>query len=63
MRYRPNEHVVFHIKTQWKWCVSHYRPNEHVVGNVVEMSSVLQPRPSRTYVISGTLAFHLTCRN
>jgi len=37
----------------------HNAPNEHVVGDVVQVTAVLEPRPSRTDVIGRTLALHL----
>lgn len=32
-------------------------PNEHIVGNIIEMSTILEPRTSRGDVIGGALAF------
>ena len=34
-------------------------PNEAVVGDVIQMSTVLEPRSSGTDVVSCTLALHL----
>lgn len=37
-----------------------YSPNEHVVGNVIQMSTVFQPRPSWTDVVCRTFSLNLS---
>jgi len=32
-------------------------PNEHIVGNIIKMSTIFKPWPSRGDVICGALAF------
>ena len=52
-------HLSICILAIYKKSMSFNLPNEHIVWDVIQMTSVLQPRTGRAYVVCGAFSFNL----